>query len=147
MTEDEFRGRPTATLNDIFSGSGILSPTQTSPNSPLKTDLVEGTKFDGGKARYDLIPPEALDELAHLYAFGASKYADRNWEKGINYSRVFAALMRHAWAWWRGERIDPETGLSHMASVAWNAFALFTYDKRGMTQYNDNPYMETKNNG
>lgn len=144
---DALPGSLTVVSGPTSSGLETPSKVMTSPNSPSMPELVEGTKYDGGKARYDLIPPEALDELAHLYAFGASKYADRNWEKGINYSRVFAALMRHAWAWWRGERIDPETGLSHMASVAWNAFALFTYDKRGMTQYNDNPYMEIKTNG
>lgn len=105
-------------------------------------DNTEGAKFDGGKPRYDLIPPEALDALAQLYGIGAAKYADRNWEKGIKYSRVFAAMMRHAWAWWRGEKIDLETGLSHMTSVAWNAFALFTYDARRMEDFNDNPALQ-----
>ena len=96
-----------------------------------------GHKDDAGLARYDLIPPEALEALALLYARGAVKYADRNWEKGMTWGRPFAALMRHAWKWWRARLLgqdgtDPETGLSHMTAVAWNAFALMTFEARGV---------------
>jgi len=89
-------------------------------------------KDDNEKPRYDLLPPEALEELARLYALGARKYADRNWEKGTRWGRFFAALMRHAWAFWRGQKLDPETGVHHMIAVAWNAIAIFTYDARGV---------------
>jgi hypothetical protein len=104
-----------------------------------KIDLTTkmGTKDDGGKIRYDLIPPEALEELARVYTFGARKYADRNWEKGLSFSRIFGAMMRHAWAWFRGEDNDPEHGLNHMSSVAWGAFSLMTYQKRKMTSFDD----------
>lgn len=88
-----------------------------------------GQKFDGGKARYDLIPARPLHELAELYAMGAAKYGVRNWEKGLEFGRVFAALMRHAWAWWRGERTDPEDGQHHLASVAWCALALMELEQ------------------
>jgi hypothetical protein len=98
---------------------------------------VAAVKFDGEKPRFDLIPPEAMIELAQLYSFGAQKYCDRNWEKGFRYGRTFAAMMRHAWAWFGakltgGDGVDPETGQSHMVSVAWNAFALITFEKRGI---------------
>ena len=45
---------------------------------------MTGTKNDGGKLRYDLIPPRALEALAYVYTIGAAKYSDRNWEKGIS---------------------------------------------------------------
>lgn len=86
--------------------------------------MSEGRKFDGGKARYDLIPAEPLDELARLYGLGAGKYGERNWEQGLAFGRLFAAMMRHSWAWWRGERCDPEDGQHHLASVAWGALCL-----------------------
>ena len=76
--------------------------------------LAEGRKDDGDKPRYDLIPPSTLHALATVLTFGAKKYAPRNWEKGISWGRVFAALMRHLWAWWGGELYDPETGFSHL---------------------------------
>jgi len=108
-------------------------------------DEDEGKKYDGGKARYDLIPPEALHQLALLYGKGAAKYGDRNWEKGLPWGRVFAALMRHAWAWWRGEDNDPEDGQHHLIAVAWNAFSLYTYQVRGTattTGRQDRPEMK-----
>jgi len=56
-----------------------------------------GTKYDNDKARFDLIPPGPLYQVAELFAMGAKKYDDRNWEKGLQWGRVFAAMMRHAW--------------------------------------------------
>jgi hypothetical protein len=92
----------------------------------------EGRKDDAGKARYDLIPGDAFDAVAKVFGLGAAKYESRNWEKGMRWGRVFAAMMRHAWAWWRGEKLDPENGQHHLASVAWCALALLAYDLRGI---------------
>lgn len=75
-------------------------------------------KHDEGKPRYDLIPPFALDLVAQVMTYGATKYGERNWEKGLKPERLFAALMRHSWAWMRGETIDPETNLPHLAHAA-----------------------------
>lgn len=85
-------------------------------------------KNDADKARFDLIPPRSLFELGRVYAIGAKKYGDRNWEKGLKWGRVFAAMIRHAFAWWCGEKFDPEDGQHHLASVAWCAFALIQYE-------------------
>lgn len=84
-----------------------------------ETGGAKGSKL----ARFDLIPAGPLWTLAEHYGRGARKYEDRNWERGYDWSLSFAALMRHAWAWWSGEDIDPETGSPHMAAVAWHAFA------------------------
>lgn len=94
----------------------------------------QGRKDDSGetKLRYDLIPPEALAGLAQVYTIGAKKYSDRNWENGINYGRIYAALMRHIEAWRQGEDYDPENGQHHLDSVVWNAVALRTYEARNM---------------
>ena len=90
---------------------------------------AEGRKDDTGKLRYDLIPPEPLAGLAQVYTIGAKKYADRNWEKGLAYGRVYAALMRHLETWRMGEDWDLD-GQHHLDSVAWCAFALRTYEAR-----------------
>lgn len=101
-----------------------LSPSDHSDRTIEFPALTEGRKDDTGKFRYDLIPARPLEELARVYTIGAKKYEDRNWEKGIKFSRLFSAMMRHAWAYWRGEKNDQEDGQHHMASVAWCAFAL-----------------------
>lgn len=95
-----------------------------------ETKSEPGKRYDVGKLRYDLIPVDALKELALVYSKGAEKYADRNWEKGMSWSRVIGPLMRHLEAFRRGEIIDQETGCRHMAQVAWNALALVSYEMR-----------------
>lgn len=96
----------------------------------MQPTLKEGTKYDEGKLRYDLLPPDAVQELVRVYDYGALKYADRNWEKGMKWSRCFSALMRHSWAFWMGENLDPESGLPHMAHAAFCCLALIRYVKR-----------------
>ncbi|KKL49911.1 hypothetical protein LCGC14_2310790 [marine sediment metagenome] len=90
---------------------------------------MSGRKDDTGKARFDLLPVKPLFEVVKVYTIGAGKYSDRNWEKGIKWGRVFAAMMRHAWNWWRGEKLDPEDGQHHLASVAWAALTLMEYEE------------------
>lgn len=111
-------------------------------SSPVFAPHIEqGLKYDGDKLRYDLVPPEALEEIVKILTFGAQKYTDRNWEKGINYGRVYGALMRHLQAFWRGEDVDPESGLSHLSHAGCCLFFLLTYDRRGMVEFDDRPIM------
>lgn len=95
----------------------------------MAKSLAEGTKFDTGKLRYDLLSIESLEELVKVLTFGSIKYEDRNWEKGIKFSRVYAAALRHLVAMWRGEDIDPETGLLHSAHAECNAHFLTQFLK------------------
>ena len=78
-------------------------------------DLI---KYDDDKVRMDLVVPEFVEGLARVLTFGAKKYAPNNWKKNPEWYRYFAALMRHMWAWWKGEDLDPETGESHLYHAA-----------------------------
>lgn len=110
-----------------------------SVGSPVKVD-GSGRKDDGGKLRMDLIPPEMICATAAVLGFGAEKYGDRNWERGMKWSRVFGALMRHMWAWWAGKGptstnfafgdIDGETGFSHLWHAACCIAFLVAYEER-----------------
>lgn len=91
---------------------------------------AEGRKDDGGKLPYHLLPPDAIEEILKVLQFGANKYAERNWEKGMAWNRPFSALMRHMWAWWKGEELDPETGLSHLAHAGCCILFLLSYHIR-----------------
>lgn len=93
---------------------------------------MSGRKDDAGKARHDLIPPELPDAVAQVLAFGASKYGERNWERGMHWGRPFAALMRHMWSWWRGERYDHETGMPHLWHAACCIAFLIAYENRNV---------------
>lgn len=92
--------------------------------------MNEGRKDDGEKPRYDLIPPEFLDGTARVLTYGAVKYAPRNWELGMSWGRVFAALMRHMWAWWGGQKTDAETGMPHLWHAACCLAFLVAYEQR-----------------
>lgn len=92
--------------------------------------MSEGRKDDHDKLPWHLLPPELMESVAAVLKYGAQKYEPRNWEKGMAWSRLFSAMMRHSWAWWRGEANDPETGMSHL----WHAGAclsfLIAYEQR-----------------
>ena len=74
-----------------------------------------GTKHDTGKPMMSLIPSEALELMAQALTFGAKKYGKHNFREGIHWSRLIDASMRHQAAMLRGEMIDPESGLPHLA--------------------------------
>ncbi len=93
---------------------------------------MDELKHDEGKLRMDLIPPEAIKGLAKVLTFGTKKYHDRSWEKGICYSRIFAAVQRHLWSFWEGEDLDDESGLSHLDHAACGIAFLQTYRERGI---------------
>lgn len=96
----------------------------------VEVPLTEGRKDDSGKLPFELLPHDALTEVTKVLRFGANKYAARNWEKGMNWSRPYAALMRHMWAWWRGEDFDSETGVSHLAHAACCVLFLLSFHLR-----------------
>ena len=97
------------------------------PSQRISVDADTGARKEVKDERHDLIPQEALAELATHYGVGARKYDDHNWRKGYDWSKSYAALQRHARAFWSGEDLDPETGSKHIIAVAWHAFALATF--------------------
>src|SRR3972149_6287886 len=114
------------------------SPVIKKTNHPIVADNFEtGRKEDSGKLRMDLITPEALEALAKVLGYGANKYGDWNWSKGIVYSRVIAAVLRHINSWRKLEDTDPETGLNHLSHAFCGLMFLITYIARNMTYFDD----------
>lgn len=89
-----------------------------------------GLRFNDNKLRVDLIPVEWEVELARVHTAGSYKYFEKNWEKGMDWNKVFASMRRHILLWRGGQDIDEETKCHHLAMVAWNALALMTYQMR-----------------
>jgi hypothetical protein len=77
---------------------------------------VEGVKYDNDKPQWSLLPFKALKEVVDVLTYGAKKYAPDNWKKVPNAKqRYIDAGFRHFTAYAAGEKLDPETGKSHLA--------------------------------
>lgn len=87
-----------------------------------------GAKLDAGKVctYRGLIDyfPRAIEQVAAVSTFGASKYAWKGWEtvpEGI--PRYSDAMVRHLTDESKGQPYDSDSGLLHAAHTAWNALA------------------------
>lgn len=74
---------------------------------------------------YDLIPfQEFSDAFARVAEHGAEKYDAWNWSKGLSRVQLLGSLLRHAFAYLRGEERDRDSGLLHTDHILWNATVL-----------------------
>lgn len=86
-------------------------------DSGVRESFETGSRRDSrsGKGRFDLLPTRALRRLARHFEAGASKYGDRNWEKGQPISRYLDSAMRHMCNHLEGQRDE-----DHLIAAAWN---------------------------
>ena len=106
---------------------------------PTGVDSSVAIKHDSGKTDWSLMPFEAIEEINKVLDFGAKKYAAHNWKtgSGFRYTRVLSSLLRHTFAWARGEDLDPESGLNHLAHMGANIVFLIYYNKHKARYSND----------
>lgn len=96
--------------------------------------MNKGLRYNEGKTRFSLLPPYALEQIAKVFTYGAKKYTteeagDYNWKKGLSWTKTCDSLERHLQAWKRGEDVDAESGLLHLAHLATNAMFLLEFYK------------------
>lgn len=96
----------------------------------VSAGMSSGVKHDSEKPRTDLLPPDALIGAAKAFAYGAKKYAAWNYLNGLAWTRVYGALLRHAFAWALGEETDEESKLPHLDHMAACALMLSAMVKR-----------------
>lgn len=78
-----------------------------------------------GKGRFDLLPWEAIWEVAKHCEEGAKKYGERNCEKGIPIHSLLDSSMRHLAKYMMGFKNEP-----HLRAAAWNIlYALYMEEK------------------
>lgn len=99
---------------------------------------ARGIKLDAGKTRWDLLPLRTMEEIVKVYTFGAEKYGDNNWQNlPDGYDRYKAAMFRHLVASEKGGgQLDNESGLPHLAHMAWNAIALLHFYMEDLNKKN-----------
>jgi hypothetical protein len=70
------------------------------------------------KVPFSTVPAPYVAELGLAMLEGARKYGRHNYRAiGVRASVYYDAAMRHLTAWWEGEDIDPESGLSHLTKA------------------------------
>lgn len=118
-------------------GAGVMSsiparPTLPTTPAPTPAPADEGRKDDEGKAPWHLLPYDAINEVLRVLAYGAKKYAPRNWEKGMDWDRCYSAAMRHMTDWYmrRDGSGDKDTGISHLAHAICCLLFLLAYELR-----------------
>lgn len=101
-------------------------------NRPVPTGYKNDEK--DSKIRWELVPLDLIEWVAKVYTFGSKKYKPYTWQKigcmadGTDeFQRYKAALLRHLVAHEKGEFLDPESNLPHLAHVLWNAISLLYF--------------------
>lgn len=108
-----------------------------------------GTKYDGGKPRFSLIPKGTLEPVINVLDFGAKKYSENNWMKVPNAPvRYFDAAHRHLDAYWKGEKADAESGEPHLAhAICCLLFLLAMDSENNFLQICNHSWQEATANG
>jgi len=81
---------------------------------------AKGSKFDTGKPKIHLVPPDFIIAVARVLEFGAGKYGKWNWQKGLELTRIYDSTMRHMFDWLKGKDLDKESKLNHVWHAACN---------------------------
>jgi hypothetical protein len=91
-----------------------MSKNMSDPKDTNPKDAV-GTR----KVPFGTVPAPFIGELALAMLEGARKYGRHNYRViGVRASVYYEAALRHIMAWWEGEDIDPDSGLSHVIKAA-----------------------------
>jgi len=91
-----------------------------------------GRKDDGGKARWDLVPFEALELVVEVLGRDAARYGEWAWTAVPRAEdQLFAAAMSHLAAWRRTDTTDPETKLPRLAHAVSRLLVLLALEVDG----------------
>jgi len=81
---------------------------------------------------------KSLEPLVRVLEYGADKYDDENWKKGLPFKEVCESMLRHLLEFMRGEDQDHESGESHLGHIIANAMFLRYYQQNGLHVTFDN---------
>ena len=98
----------------------------------MKPSEATGVKYDSGKLQWTLLPFRAINEVLEVLSFGAKKYAADNWKIVPEArTRYVDAAFRHLTDWHLKEKLDGETGKSHLAHAICCLLFLLWFEQEG----------------
>ena len=92
----------------------------------------KGLRYNEGKRKWSFVHFKSLEPMIEVLEYGATKYAPKNWQKGLDRTEVLESLQRHVCKLFDGEEIDAESGLHHIGHIMCNAmfYSYFTFVKK-----------------
>lgn len=110
-----------------------LASSEYTKEEPLISDSFTGNelakRYNKGKARWSLVDFEALSGLVEVLEFGANKYGENNWRKGLKTCSIVDSTLRHLYSYLLGEDLDKESSLRHIDHALANLMMLSRMDK------------------
>lgn len=95
------------------------------------------TAFGEAKPKLSDTPTVGIQEMGRVFTGGAAKYGRFNWrDHAVSSTVYYDAAQRHLMAWFAGEDIDSESGISHLAHVM--ACCNIVLDAKEHGKLNDN---------
>ncbi len=95
----------------------------------IEKPIDVGVKYDNDKPQWTLLPFKSVTQVVEVLTYGAKKYAPDNWKKVPNArQRYIDAAFRHMSAYAAGEKLDDETGKSHLAHAMCCLLFLLAFD-------------------
>jgi hypothetical protein len=96
----------------------------------------QALRYNQDKLQWSLVDFDSLEGMVKVLEYGAAKYAPNNWKKGMPVTKVTESLMRHLFAFAKGEDVDAESGCRHISHVMCNVMFL-EYILREKPDYDD----------
>lgn len=96
----------------------------------------QALRYNEGKRQWSLVDFKSLESMVEVLEFGAIKYDPYNWTKGMPVTKVSESLLRHMFAFLKGENKDSESGLDHLGHIMCNAMFL-SYIMREKPHFDD----------
>ena len=119
------------TIEQEMEDQSILAAASGYPDDNPKTVYGES------KPKISSTPIIGIREMGKVFELGAKKYGRFNWRiHTVSATVYYDAAWRHLSAWFEGEDIDPESGVSHLAHVM--ACMTILLDAEDKKKLNDN---------
>lgn len=110
-------------LIDVIADSPTLETLKPDVKIPKVAKVSSGDefKYDGGKMRFSIVPPQIISDISEVREYGISKYGDSESWKKVEIERYGDALFRHYLKWLEDpESVDEESGIKHYKHMACN---------------------------
>lgn len=98
-------------------------------STPVAPTYKDDLKHDDNKCRMDLVEPSLMEAVGWIRTYGIQKYPEVYGYKKLEPWRIMGALLRHINAYRSGEKVDAESGYSHLWHAACNLMFLIEMER------------------